>query len=112
DAARAELQRIERETKLATIIETIDSLEGGTLLEETTRRAEHSGIHGIFILIAKKEKSLELLVSRKDSSALPAPRQKMIRTAFTDGFRQRDFDQGLTHGVAASAAPAAATHGA
>ncbi len=111
-AAREELRRIEREAKLATIIETIDTLEGTTLVDETTRRAERSGIHGIFILIAKKEKSLELLVSRKDFGVLPTPRQKIIRAAFIDGFRQRNFDQGLKQGVAAIAEGVAAAHGA
>jgi glc operon protein GlcG len=100
-AAREELERIEREKHVATLIETIDSLGSLKLVDEATRRAERSGIHGIFVLIPKKEKKIELLVSRIYRSALPAPRQEAIRAAFIEGFRRRDFDEGLKHAVAA-----------
>jgi len=111
-AARKELERIERETKLATVIDTIDTLEGVKLADETIRRAERSGIQGIFILIAKKERSIELLISRKYLGVLPPPRQTAIRAAFIEGFRRRDFDHGLTQGVAAIAEALAAARGA
>jgi len=100
-AARKELQRIERETNLATIIETIDSLNSLKIEDEALRLAKRSGIQGIFTLISKKEKSIWVLVSHKYQSALPQPRQQAIRAAFIEGFRQRDFDHGLERGVAA-----------
>ena len=68
-AARKDLQRIERDMKLATIIETIDTLKGRTIADETHRLAEHSGIHGIFALIAKKEHSIDVLVSQNGIAA-------------------------------------------
>jgi uncharacterized protein GlcG (DUF336 family) len=100
-AARKELQRIERETNLATIIETVDTLKGLKIDAETRRLAERSGIQGIFTLISKKEKSIWVLVSHKYQSALPRTRQEAIRAAFIEGFRRRDFDHGLEKGVAA-----------
>jgi len=100
-AARKELQRIEREMNLATIIETVDTLKGRKIDDEARRLAEHSGIQGIFTLISKKEKSLELLVSRRYQMALSRPRQEAIRAGFIEGFARRDFDHGLERGVAA-----------
>jgi glc operon protein GlcG len=100
-AARQELERIERETYVATIIETVESLKQGKIDVQAHREAERSGIHGIFALIAKQEKSIEVLVSRGYSGALTKPRQEAIREAFIDGFRHNDFDGGLKQGVAA-----------
>jgi glc operon protein GlcG len=109
-AGRTELHRIEGETRLATVIETIDSLKGARLVDEATRRAQRSGIRGIFILIPKQERSIELLVSRRDWSRLPPPRQEAIRAAFIEAFLRRNFDLGLKQGIAAIAT-AAAAHG-
>jgi glc operon protein GlcG len=100
-SARKELERIERETYVATIIETVETLKGKKIDDETRHLAEHSGIHGIFALIAKKEMTIEVLVSRAYQGALPRPRRETIRAAFIDGFRRRDFDDGLKRGVAA-----------
>jgi glc operon protein GlcG len=101
ESSRGELRRLEREKHVATIIQTIDSLGGLTLADVTTRRAQRSGIHGVFVLIPKKEKKIELLVSGQYRKALPPSRQETIRTAFTDNFRRGAFDQGLERGVAA-----------
>ncbi len=65
-SAKGELQRVARETGASIIIETVDSLEGkpadrvavGLI---TARR--RSGIRGIFLLIARKERKLEVLGS-------------------------------------------------
>jgi uncharacterized protein GlcG (DUF336 family) len=100
-SARKELRRIESETKVATIIETIETLKGGTIDDETHRVAERRGIQGVFALITKKEKHIEILVSSKYAGALTPPRRDAIRTAFIDGFRQQQFDDGLQRGVAA-----------
>ena len=54
EAARKELRRIERETNVATVIQTVESLRGQKIAEAAMRAARHSEIQGIFILIAKK----------------------------------------------------------
>jgi glc operon protein GlcG len=101
DAARKELSRIERATNVATVIETVESLNGQKIAEVATRAARHSEIQGVFILIAKNEKAIELLVSKNYFETLPRARQDAIRGAFIAGFKKRDFDDGLRRGVAA-----------
>jgi uncharacterized membrane protein YgcG len=111
-AARKELERIERDTHLATIIETVETLTGRPIDEQAQLEAQRSGIHGIFALIAHKEKSIEVLVSRAYQRALSKPRQEAIRAAFIDGFRRNAFDEGLKQGVAAIGDALAAARGA
>jgi uncharacterized protein GlcG (DUF336 family) len=108
EAARKELRRIERDTNLTTVIHTVASLKGTPIAEAATIAARKSGIHGIFVLITKNEHKIEILVSNKFREALKEPRQELIRAGFIEGFKRRDFDEGLKHGVAAIAEQMAA----
>ena len=103
EAARKELERIERETNVATVIQTVESLRGQKIEEAAMRAARQSRFKGIFVLIAKNEKEIELLVSKKYQGSLTSARQAAIRAAFIEGFKKRDFNEGLKRGVAAIA---------
>ena len=72
-AARKELERIEHETNVATVIQTVESLRGKKIAEAAIRAARQSGIQGIYVLIAKNEKEIELLVSKKYSGESDGP---------------------------------------
>jgi glc operon protein GlcG len=100
-AAREDLKRIERDTGVATIIETTPTLAGEPIDRVTMRRARESGIEGIFALIARKEHAIEVLASRAYQTALSRDRLHKIREAFINSFHRRDFDDGLKRGVAA-----------
>jgi uncharacterized protein GlcG (DUF336 family) len=100
-AARKQLERNEHETNVATVIETVESLRGKKIADAAVHAARESGIQGIFVLIAKNEKEIELLVSKKYLATLTGPRQATIRAGFIEGFKKRDFNEGLKHGVAA-----------
>ena len=62
-SAKGELQRIARETGASIIIETVESLEGEPADRVAVGLARRSGIRGVFILIARKERKLEVLGS-------------------------------------------------
>ena len=102
-AARKELERIERETNVATVIQTVESLRGQKIEAAAIRAARQSQIEGIYVLIAKNEKEIELLVSKKYQPSLTSARQAAIRAGFIEGFKKRDFNEGLKRGVAAIA---------
>jgi uncharacterized protein GlcG (DUF336 family) len=102
-AARKELERIEHETNLATVIQTVESLKGQKIEAAALLLARHSQIQGVYVLIAKNEKEIELLVSKKYQSSLTSARQAAIRAGFIEGFKKRDFNEGLKRGVAAIA---------
>jgi glc operon protein GlcG len=101
--ARERLSAVERATGAATIIETIDTLRDEPADKVAIREAERSGIHGIFILIAKQQRKLEVLASRRYRTDLTAARRQAIREAFFQGFHRQDFNEGLKLGVAAIA---------
>jgi glc operon protein GlcG len=100
-SARRALERIERETGVAVLIETIDSLNGESPAEAAVGLARRSGLEGVFVLIARKERKLEVLASRAHRELLTDARRQAIRGAFLDGFRRQDFNDGLARGVAA-----------
>ena len=60
---RGELERVARETGASIIIETVDTLEGEPADQVAISLARRSGIRGVFILIARKERKLEVLGS-------------------------------------------------
>ena len=99
--AREELDRIERSTHVVTLIQTVESLRGQKREQAAIRLARQSEIQGVFVLIAKSEREIELLVSKKYLPILTGPRQAAMRAGFIEGFKKRDFNLGLNRGVAA-----------
>ncbi len=57
--------------------------------------AKESGIEGVFILISKKEKKIQVLVSHRFLGETMKRQRDVIRTAFVQGFRHGDLDGGL-----------------
>jgi len=98
-AAEGRLRAIEKETQVATRIETVDSLKGELIDDVAARSARLSGIQGIYVLIARKESKIEVLVSRRFSNVLSKARIETIRLAFIEAFRRQEFNEGLARGV-------------
>jgi uncharacterized protein len=97
--AEAKLNQIERDTRVSTTIETIDSLQGQPLDSVALEHAERSRTEGIFILIPKKERKIEVLASRAYARAFPHERRLAIRDALVAQFKGGDFNAGLRDGV-------------
>jgi glc operon protein GlcG len=102
-AGRRELERLERETGAPIVIETVEMLERESAAAEAVDLARRSGSRGFFILIAKKERKLEVLASERYQRVLTDARRDAVRSAFFEGFRQRDYDLGLSRGLRAIA---------
>jgi len=98
-AAERRLRTIEKETQIATRIETVDSLKGELVDDVISRSARLSGIQGIYVLIARKESKIEVRASRRFLNALSKGRIETIRLAFIEAFRRQEFNEGLTRGV-------------
>src|SRR5262249_52082010 len=79
--AQAELDRIEREDRLPTTIETVGSLEGQNVGEVLQRHAEQAGAQGLYVLIAKKEKKIDVKASRRYRQAITLDGERAIREA-------------------------------
>jgi len=98
--AQADLDRIEREYKVPVTIETVPSLGGDPIHDVATRHAEQVGAHGLYIVIAKAETKIFAEPSKGFKKYLPSQRLQAIVDAFMAEFKKRDFDAGLTRGVA------------
>lgn len=103
--AQAALERVEEQTGVPTIIETVPSLGGASIGEVSLQRAKASGIQGVYLLIAQQEMKL---AARDFRNFLGPQRRKAIESAFASGFRQGDFDAGLLQGTEAIAKAVAA----
>lgn len=101
ESARGELQRVAQQSGASIVIETIDSLSGQPAERVAIDLAQRSGIRGVFILLARKEHKLEVLGSGPYRSLLDDARRRTIIDAFLGGFRQNDFNAGLSAGIAA-----------
>jgi glc operon protein GlcG len=99
--ARAGLRSIESKTGVASMIATVVSLDGRSLENEAQATAKKSGIEGLFILISKADKKIQVLVSRRYAGAILRRQREVIRASFAQGFSHGDFDEGLKHGVVA-----------
>ncbi len=104
DAVREALARLvtlERTYRVPTTIETVESLRGEPIDEAAQRMAKRLGPQGkgIFILMAKEEHRLEVLVSREYTALNNRVKRNTIRDSFLDDFRKGNFDLGLKHGI-------------
>jgi glc operon protein GlcG len=99
-SARGELERVARETGASVIVETVDTTGGEPVERYAIGQARHSGIRGIFVLIARKEHKLEVLGSGHYRELLSDTHRREIIGAFSEGFRRQDPNEGLRRGVA------------
>ena len=99
-AARDALAKIERTIGVPVLIETVETLKGETIDEVATRLARRSGAQGVFILIAQGDEDRGAGLSPLHRG-VAAPARIKVRSAFIEGFRKKNFDDGLREGVAA-----------
>jgi glc operon protein GlcG len=96
--ATAELERLERTYRVETVIETVGTLNDVSIEAAVAKNAQRSRLNGIYILIDKQSHSLRV-AETGSFGGLPKSDNEEIRTAFVNGFRQREFDKGLADGV-------------
>ena len=94
--AQGRLDRIERAYQVPVVLETVESLNGQDITSASLERAQRSGSRGIYILLDKQGKKLEV---RDFNKFLGEDRRRAIRQAFTAPFQEGDFDAGLLQAV-------------
>ncbi len=109
--AVSRLERLERATHIPIVIETIDAVPGidpDATPAQRRKAAEALAVHraeairdeGIYILIAKREHTIPVLVRDRFAQVLPIDKRDAIREAFRVEFRKDDYDAGLLSAVA------------
>ena len=106
DAVRKGIEKviaIERKYRVPVTIETVASLKGEPIRDATLRYAKRMGPQGkgIFILIAKLDRKIEVVASKEFPELESRNRTLPIRDAFLEEFRKGEFDAGLSKGLEA-----------
>jgi glc operon protein GlcG len=81
------------------VIETVESLRGQSIDEAAKQHARQAGYDGIYVLAARRDHKIEVLVSKPWERRIPDAKRLAIRNAFVEGFKEGDFDAGLVRGV-------------
>ena len=89
------LQALRREGRGQVAIETVDSLDGASIQRRAVDRARELKVHGLYILIAKKEHELWVEPSGSARSVFTKPRVDAIAETLEKAFKANDFDGGL-----------------
>lgn len=98
--AKDSLARFDRLHGVTLTIETVNSLRGQTIEEVISRRAEQLDQKGLFILIAKEDRKVEVIASNRTlKEQLSRPQLMQIRDSISDEFRKKQFDDGLARGI-------------
>jgi TPM domain len=105
--AETVLDRIERRTKVAVVIETIEAIPGlerdasasekrRAVDQLAEKRAREIGYEGVYLLISKNDHVFSpVLVKERYESLLPAERRHEIRDTLAREFKGGHFDDGL-----------------
>jgi len=92
------LEKANRETGIPTKIETVRSLEGKTIGEASRDRVKHLAHEGIYILLAKEERKIEVRVAQRYKGIVTDRAQSEIRDAIVGGLGKGEPDLGLRRG--------------
>jgi glc operon protein GlcG len=99
--ANALIARYEDKESIPIFIETMETAGKQLIDDVALEHARKSGRHGIYVVAARREHKLEVLVSEAFKGRIPDSKRLAIRGAFVDGFKEGNFDAGLLRGVRA-----------
>ena len=103
------LEALRGQTRWQVVIETVDSLDGKTAQQAALENAKELKVHGLYVLIAKKEHKVELEPSDSARKVFSVESRRGIVDAFTTAFKAKEFDKGLLDAVALIRKDAGAT---
>lgn len=94
------LEAVHRKTRWGVVIETVDSLQGKTRREAAVDNARALQVHGLYVLMARKEHQFYAEPSQSAAKVFTAAKVRAIDDAITSAFKAKDFDKGLLDAVA------------
>ena len=97
--AEKALETVQRRHKVPFTIESVSSIGGESLAEAINRRAAQSGEHGVFVLLIKDRRKIEIVVSGEYKNVFNADRRAEMRKKFAENFQKSGYDRGLVQAV-------------
>ncbi|GIW86282.1 MAG: hypothetical protein KatS3mg108_0606 [Isosphaeraceae bacterium] len=95
--AEAALERIERETGVPVLIQTLESLNGQPIERLAQSVGTRWGRPGVLVLIARRDQKVHVSSFR---GFIGRDRERQITETLVSAFRGRDFDGGLEQAIA------------
>lgn len=99
DEAEKTIRSSAEQASIPVFIETMDSLRGESIEDVTAQHARRSGREGLYILLARKDRRIDVRVSDRFQEVVREPARKEIQNAFIDGLHNKGPDEGLREGV-------------
>src|SRR5947209_3788334 len=99
DADR-EIQDIRRASRWEVAVKTINSLEGEDVKDRAIKEAKSLNVHGLLVLIAKKDHKVWIAPSDSARGTFTHDRTSAIAKTLSDDFRAGEFDRGLRGALA------------
>jgi glc operon protein GlcG len=100
EQAKKALEAAEHRSKVTTNIETVDSLAGDKPIKEVaTHNVELLPGWGVYVLFARENRRMEVLISSRYRKALGEGAEQQIRDAFLGPLREGKPDEALVAGV-------------
>lgn len=100
-SATAALRRTEAEVGFPIWVQTIEALAGESLDEAAVERSRKLGGPGLIVLIARRDRKLEVYATAEVEGRMPASKRQAVRDVFLKAFMADDYDGGLGRGVLA-----------
>jgi uncharacterized membrane protein YgcG len=95
------LEAIRRKTPWGVVIETVETLGGKPLREAAVDNARAAQVHGLYVLIAKKEHKIYAEPSESAAKVFTREKVRKLEDVVSADFKEKAFDKGLRDAVVA-----------
>jgi uncharacterized membrane protein YgcG len=97
--ANQKIQEIKSKTGKEFVLETIETTEPTDPSTFAMDRAKSLKVNGVYVLISKKEKKIEIKVGNKTKSVFTANDSGNLKAKLIESFKSKNFDSGLENAV-------------
>lgn len=95
------LETARHKTPWGAVIETVETLGDKSLRETAIEKARAAQVHGLYVLIAKKEHKIYAQPSESAAKVFPPEKARALENTISAAFKKNAFDTGLRDAVAA-----------
>ena len=99
EKANTKIQEIKSKTGKEFVLETLDSTNSTNPSDFAMERAKTLKVNGVYVLISKKEKKIEIKVGNKTKSAFTDSDTSALKGKLIEAFKTQNFDSGLDNAV-------------
>jgi len=99
ETVNRKLEEVRNKTGKDLLLETIESTDGVNPSNYSLDRAKSLRVNGVYVLIAKKEKKIEIQVGNKTRQVFDNAVTNRFKSKLTDSFKAGNFDEGLQNAV-------------